>query len=178
MKRDVYRKGTLKYHDDTGSYLVTSKGVKCRVDPDIIDMLSEYTWCQNNKNYIITNYYINNKYKNVFLHHMVAGYPLAGLVCDHINNNNLDNRRCNLQFITNRENCTKDTKNKGILYREDRKSWLVIMALPKTSFRIALGYFNTSQEAKEQRERALAIIDTCTKEDLINLRKQYGRNAK
>ena len=104
---------------------------------------------------------------------MVLGYPPKGLVCDHINNDPLDNRRCNLQFITNRENSTKDTKNKGLWYRERDGVWYV--QIVKNKKQIFLGHFNTEQDARDQHNRALAIIDTCTKEDLINLRNKYKR---
>jgi hypothetical protein len=47
MTRKGDYRGTLRYHDDTGSYLVDKNGVKSRVDQELIDELSKYTWVQN-----------------------------------------------------------------------------------------------------------------------------------
>lgn len=50
------------------------------------------------------------------------------LVIDHINNIKNDNRLSNLQIITNRQNCSKDVKNKtskhtGVSWDKNRKKW-------------------------------------------------------
>jgi hypothetical protein len=84
----------------------------------------------------------------------------------------------NLQFISNRENATKDTKYRGIQLVENRKAWWARINLPKTSNPINLGYFNTEEEAREQRNRALEIIENCTREDLIELRNKYKRRPR
>lgn len=42
--------------------------------------------------------------KYVMLHHAVLGKPPKGFVTDHINGAGLDNRRCNLRFVTPSEN--------------------------------------------------------------------------
>jgi hypothetical protein len=170
------KRGTLRYHDDSGSYLVDAKGNKSRVDPDRIDELSQWTWHKNNKGYFTTAIHNNGEKRQILikLHHMVLGYPPEGLVCDHINNDQTDNRRCNLQFISPRHNCTKDKLNKGVNWNSKGKAWKAQIFTQRYNF-MTLGYFDTKEEALAQRERALAIIETCTKEDLVNLRMQYGR---
>jgi hypothetical protein len=178
--RGIYQ-GTLRYHDDTGSYLVDCNGNKCRVDPERIDELSVYNWRQHYKGYFqkcVRDETKKSKYKTIFIHHYIIGSPPDGKVCDHINNDPTDNRLCNLQFISQRENCTKDKKSKGVIYIEEKKSWYTYICLPKTRKNINLGLFDSKEEARAQHNRALAIIETCTKEDLIALRKQYGRNAR
>ena len=62
-----------------------------------------------------------------FLNHMSIG--LNGLICDHINNNPLDNRLSNLQLISQRENASKDKKNcssiyTGVAWNKVRKKWV------------------------------------------------------
>lgn len=60
-----------------------------------------------------------------FLGHVPCGHKI---VVDHINNDKLDNRVENLQIITNRENCSKDVKNKtskytGVSWDKHRGRW-------------------------------------------------------
>ena len=62
-----------------------------------------------------------------FLNHIPCGHKI---VVDHINHNKLDNRLENLQLITNRENCSKDVKNKtskytGVCWDKARNKWKV-----------------------------------------------------
>lgn len=42
--------------------------------------------------------------RSIFLHKIIMGKPPKGFVTDHINRNKLDNRRCNLRFLTYRMN--------------------------------------------------------------------------
>jgi hypothetical protein len=51
--------------------------------------------------------------KTIMLHHAIMGIPEEGLMIDHINGNGLDNRRCNLRVVTNRENCQNKHWRKG-----------------------------------------------------------------
>jgi hypothetical protein len=51
--------------------------------------------------------------KTITMHHAIMGVPEKGLMIDHINGNGLDNRRCNLRIVTNRENCQNKHWRKG-----------------------------------------------------------------
>lgn len=60
-----------------------------------------------------------------FLGHTPNGFKI---VCDHINNIKLDNRLVNLQLITNRENISKDQRNRsskyvGVFFHKKNKKW-------------------------------------------------------
>jgi len=60
-----------------------------------------------------------------FLNHEPNGQKT---VVDHVDNNQLNNNVNNLQLITNRENCTKDSRKSigkfiGVNYRKDSNSW-------------------------------------------------------
>ena len=61
-----------------------------------------------------------------FLNHIPCGHKV---VVDHINHDKLNNRLENLQLITNRENCSKDVKNKtskytGVSWSKSRNKWV------------------------------------------------------
>jgi hypothetical protein len=47
----------------------------------------------------------NGVQKSGKMHHAIMGVPPKGLMIDHINGNGLDNRTCNMRFVTNRLNC-------------------------------------------------------------------------
>jgi hypothetical protein len=48
---------------------------------------------------------VNGVWKEQKMHHVIMGVPPKGLMIDHINGNGLDNRKCNLRIVTNRQNC-------------------------------------------------------------------------
>lgn len=91
------------------------------------------------------------------IHQLVAlvflGYEKQkndGLVIDHINNISTDNRACNLQIITHRENLSKDKKREkssfvGVDFKKSAKRWRAQIFINGKSKH--LGYFNTEIEA-------------------------------
>lgn len=93
-----------------------------------------------------------------FLNHTPNGYTL---VVDHINCNTLDNRLENLQVITNRENLSKDKKNKtskytGVSWDKSKNKWVSqIIINSKHNF---LGRFNTEEEASEAYQNKLKTL--------------------
>ena len=99
----------------------------------------------------------NGKLRNISVHIMVAMAFLNHIpdgtnkICvDHINNNSLDNRLENLQLITQRENSSKDKKNKtskytGVCWDKKRNKWKGYIEINKE--RKYLGYFTDEYEA-------------------------------
>lgn len=72
------------------------------------------------------------------------------IVVDHINNNPLDNRLENLQIITQRENASKDKKNKtskytGVCWHKSTQKWRAKICINGKS--IWLGVYETEEEA-------------------------------
>ena len=65
----------------------------------------------NKKGYYISNFYVNGRLETHFIHTLIAylflGKKPIGYEVDHINNNRLDNRVCNLQYLTKSENNKK-----------------------------------------------------------------------
>lgn len=70
------------------------------VDDEDFEKVAARTW------YLGRNGYAHRRMYGVthYMHHMVVGKPPAGMVTDHANRNRLDNRRCNLRFVTPHEN--------------------------------------------------------------------------
>ena len=85
------------------------------------------------------------------------GKPPKGYVVDHINGNKLDNRKQNLRFVTQQQNCFNskrkkphpNSKNpshyKGVSWRNDRNKWR--STITKDGKRIYLGLFENAQDA-------------------------------
>ena len=74
------------------------------VDEDDYKKLIKHLWCvTKNRN----TYYAHRTVcgKTETMHHAIMGVPPKGLMIDHINGNGLDNHKCNLRIVTNRQNC-------------------------------------------------------------------------
>jgi len=82
-----------------------------------------------------------------FLNHITSGHSL---VIDHIDYNKLNNNLSNLQIISQRQNLTKDTENKGVYYYEARDKWRALVQV--NGVRKHIGYFHTKEEAQRVRE--------------------------
>ncbi|MBE3136070.1 MAG: HNH endonuclease [Thermoplasmata archaeon] len=93
--------------------ILLSSGKVAIVDFDDYERLNIFLWCVSKRGNI---FYIhralgNGKYET--MHHAIMGLPKKGLMIDHINGDGLDNRKCNLRVVTNRENCLNKHWSKG-----------------------------------------------------------------
>jgi len=82
-----------------------------------------------------------------FLNHIPCGY---NIVVDHINRNPSDNRLCNLQLISNRQNLSKDKKNKtskytGVGWHKASNSWRSRIYIDNKN--VLLGNFDNEYDA-------------------------------
>lgn len=121
------------------------------VDDDTYYDLTKYHWSINKENYV--------KNKSLGrIHRYIMDYNGDNIV-DHINNNQLDNRKCNLRIATRQQNMMnkKSAKNStskyiGVSYDESRNKWVAcIMINGKTKF---LGRFDFEIDAAKARDEA------------------------
>ena len=81
-------------------------------------------------------------------HYLLGGIPPNGFVVDHINGDGLDNRRANLQIISNADNIRRSSKRTaGVYYlkRLKRKPWRAEVTVDSVKYH--LGYFKTQEDA-------------------------------
>lgn len=123
------------------------------VDENIYNDLIKYKWCMSN-GYVCGTV---NKIL-VSLHRYIMNYTGEDIV-DHINNNTLDNRKCNLRIITPAQNAMnkKSSRNStskyiGVSWCKNRKKWQSYITINNKS--IQLGRFNNEIEAAKIRDIA------------------------
>lgn len=121
------------------------------VDEDMYYDLVKYSWCLSRK-YVVGT--VDNK--TVKLHRFVLDYSDDDVV-DHINNDRLDNRKCNLRVVTPKQN------NMNKLSRPNSSSKFIGVTLHKYGWtasigvngeRLHLGYFKDETEAAKARDIA------------------------
>lgn len=127
------------------------------VDDEDFERLSKYSWCINAGKYAARGYHLNKKVVIEKMHHAVIGKPPEGYVVDHINGDTLDNRKCNLRFITQQQNCFNSRKKaihhneehrsvyKGVWWRRARSKWVSYICV--NGHKVYLGLYSNEQEA-------------------------------
>lgn len=72
------------------------------IDATYADIVSKFNWCHSSNGYALTatpkHWFGKNRL--MYLHHLVAGYPLGGLQVDHINRDKYDCRAMNLRVVS------------------------------------------------------------------------------
>jgi len=135
-----------------------TKGQKMIVDPIDYQYLKDVKcFCASRSRsggfYAATCFKKNGAYKTILVHRLIMGASV-GQIVDHINGDTLDNRRSNLQFLTNRQNILKGRprKNKydlpGIYYDNRSKRYGARIRIGSGK-RISLGYFDTKNDASK-----------------------------
>jgi hypothetical protein len=113
--------------------------------------------------YTNVNLYKKNKVKQVSIHQLIAIHFLNHIpkgnkiVVDHIDNNRSNNKVCNLQILSNRENVTKNIKNPGINFRKDTKKWTARIHI--NGKRKYLGQFDNELDAIKSYQKELMKIN-------------------
>lgn len=128
----------------------------------------------NVKGKVLNQYYGGGGYLQVglnkrpfYVHQLVAiaflGHVPNGrlIVVDHMDNNKLNNNLNNLQVVTQRENASKDRRNKtsrftGVSWYKWRKTWVVHIRVNGKN--VTLGYFKNEIDAHNAYQKKLAEI--------------------
>lgn len=135
-----------------------TKGRVAIVDDSDFEYLAQYRWRLNQHGYAVRSqlvYRLDGKKscRMVFMHRTILNPP-PGFFTDHINNQRLDNRRCNLRVATKSQNganskCRKDNQSglKGVGYdkRNKKKPWRAHIG-QNGKFRF-LGTFTNKEDA-------------------------------
>lgn len=129
----------------------TKKLSKTKIDLPDIEKVRNLKWCLCST----TGYVINSKFT---LHQYLMGCG-DNLKIDHINRDKLDNRRCNLRFVSDSENGRNITKRKGcssnqrgVYFDRVRDTWIAQICTDNVN--VNLGRFSTEKEAIKKRLQA------------------------
>jgi hypothetical protein len=137
-----------------------TNGLEAIVDDEDYNELIKYTWFGNKYNNLI---YVKRKTRKldnrnetiISMHRQIMGFP-EGKDVDHINNNGLDNRRCNLRICSHAQNMRnrkiKAHNNtsgfKGVSWFKRLRKWRASIS-PTT-----IGYFDSKEEAAKAYDEA------------------------
>jgi len=127
-------------------------GQEITLDAEDAHYLDYYTWRINAQGYLA------NRNANMRFHNLVMGrFDCSdGLVCDHINQNPLDNRKCNLRIVDKRINALNSKLRsdntsgyKGVSFDKRSGRWFARIYLYGKDKRI--GTYATPEEAYQER---------------------------
>lgn len=138
-------------------HVILRSGEEMLCDLDDWKRLKGHGWRMGSNGYVICM----EDGKHLKFHIEVMGKK-KGLVLDHINRNRLDNRKCNLRFVTqevNTLNRSIQSNNrcgvKGVYYDPSRNKWAAEIGV--SGKRYHLGRHETIEGAKIAREKAEEI---------------------
>lgn len=117
-------------------YITTREGVRVRVDDDVYQHLSLFTWQLNTTGYPVRKTTVSGKSRLVFLHRAVMG-AVRGQQIDHRDGDILNCQRSNLRVSTqsqNRMNARKDRRGlsryKGVRVQRSKPGFVVRITTP------------------------------------------------
>lgn len=134
-----------------------TRGMVTIVDIEDFDLLNKYKWYAHNTGksfYAATNV----EGKIIYLHKLLLND--VGIV-DHINGNTLDNRRCNLRYVTMQQNAfnskSRNDLPKGVCF--DKQTGKYIAQIMFNGKNIKIGRFNSIDDAAiEYNKRAKLLF--------------------
>ena len=149
-EHNLYRKD----HDCNIAEFYFKKGGSFIVDLDDFDLASSHYWYLDDRGYVTGKEYITGK--TIRLHSILCPNFVE---VDHINQNKLDNRKCNFREVTRQENVINRPISKrnssgfiGVYWSKKDKSWYSQITINRKV--IHLGYTSTKEKAIIQRLEA------------------------
>ncbi len=122
-----------------------TQGKFALVDDADYEWLNQYKWHARRGRSTV---YVGRCIKRKIVHmHREILQPSAYLFVDHINQNGLDNRRCNLRIVTNTQNqwnCSR--KISGAYWHKHNKKWAA--KVRHNGKEVWLGYYTLRQDAE------------------------------
>lgn len=141
-----------------------TQGKYAIVDSDDYWELSKYSWYAHkaeNSCYACRRVHggKGKKTERMWMHRAVISVP-AGLMCDHINHDGLDNRKANLRAATAAQNrinsrtarIKKSSKHRGVCWRAEQKKWFAYVYVGGRA--VFTKYFDDATAAARARDRA------------------------
>ena len=133
-----------------------TQGQVAFVDDEDFEYLNKFKWHalkRGQRYYAMKRIYLGKyKYSAISMHKFIIGKPQSGFDIDHINGNGVDNQKCNLRFVTrrqnlqNRHNGTRSSKYPGVsLKKNRRKKWGATIGI--NGVKKHLGYFRKEIDA-------------------------------
>jgi hypothetical protein len=142
-KRSIKGNKIIKYKNIAIIHMIG--GHKCIIDAEDVDLIKDYTW------YMAHGYVFTTSRKNILIHRLIMDAK-PGCIIDHINQNKLDNRKCNLRIATHSQNSSNSgvRKNntsgkKGVSWHKATGKWQATMTHNYKS--IHIGLYDTVEEA-------------------------------
>jgi hypothetical protein len=137
-----------------------TQGYSVLVDDDKYEWLSSFKWyaCRKRNGdgsviYATRDIFIDRKRIKISMHRQIMDLVKGdGKIVDHINQNTLDNRSCNLRIVShslNQYNCKKKSNNtsgyRGVTWHEQRNKWMAQIVINKRH--LYLGIFKEKENA-------------------------------
>lgn len=163
MKSEVTYQIKKKYnqYNLSGEYGIgyTSKGEEFYFDLEDYDLIKNYCWNLDKRNYVVANTSKKDGKKTMIsFHRLILNFP-ENMIIDHINHNTNDNRKNNLRICTSRQNhMNYSIKNNntsgsvGVIWDKRNKKWMAYIGVDYKQYH--LGYFENFDDAVKARKEA------------------------
>lgn len=106
LKRGI-TKNRYEFDEKYAYIYVTNREKPAIIDIEDYEKVEKYHWTKTTRDYTVSHIDVNGKLKKIYLHRLIMGVEdkKTKLNVDHINGNVLDNRKINLRFATQLQNC-------------------------------------------------------------------------